>query len=63
MKPLECFLHHFALNKTTINLNHILTPSGCNMRMKHHKYWGNVKTSIIYGVLVYFFIFVTSLSM
>lgn len=33
---------HIALDKTILNLNTILAPTGCDMRQKYDKYWGNV---------------------
>jgi len=47
---------HFALDKTTMNLNSILAPTSCDMRLKYHKYWGNfdnINHLLYFGVIFY----------
>jgi len=46
---------HFALDKTTMNLNSILAPTSCDMRLKYHKYWGNVDNinHLLYFVVIF----------
>jgi len=46
----------FALDKTTMNLNSILAPTGCDMRLKYHKYRGyvdNINHLLYFGVIFY----------
>jgi len=47
---------HFALDKTTMNLNSILAPTCCDMRLKNHKYWDivdNINHLLYFGVMFY----------
>jgi len=47
---------HFALNKTTMNLNCILAPTSYDMRLKYHKYWDNVNNImhlLYFGIILY----------
>ena len=47
---------HFALDKTTMNMNSILEPTSCDMRLKYHKNWGNVDNinHLLYFGLIFY---------